>query len=704
MSETIWDAAKAWDHLLKVVFPTANDLPHFAYKVGCYDIDDFTYLSLKDFDTEFNIVTASAQGESITTNHTLSRVLIGKLLRAQRWYDFQPVRDYDTWSLLSTKVLNDFRVEAPITSTVFPTTPGGIPSTPNIHTIQVTPSPEIIKADSSVATFVKSIKRSAEDYPSFQDAKIWFSWHRRVKTKAAAHGCEKVLDKTYVPDRHTEALFAEHQKFMFDMFMDRVQTQRGKQIVRQFEPTMDAQGVWASLCDEYSSGVQAHISGATVEAALMALRCDSQWKSCEKFMNTLYLELMDLEEIRDHLTIPDSQKRLWLITALAPNREMTNAISNSQNNRVMVQIYMDQFIPAGSSRPKDFDDLPFDKYFAFLLDHAKRIDETKSLNTKASRIVNKADATTKPKGTPTPTPNSGPTNPIEDSKVDFNADRVPKETWDRMNGDQKRRFRKAKRDRENKATGHTNSTGNSYQRQIRQAETQSNDSTVVTSNTTTETTTVNPPGSVLRQMLSNNAAKLTQGLGSDSQGDYVVVHNKLYRLANVGNFTYSIRSYDIDRDEDCSLIDGGANGGMAGADMRIIETTDATANVCGIAQNQLKDLPIATGAAVIETMSGLVIGIFHQYAVHGKGRTVHSAVQLRAFGLDVNDLSSRLPGGLQRIATPDGFIIPLSVRNGLAYMSMRPPTDTELETLPHIIFTSDLTWDPSSLDSPATTA
>ena len=122
--------------------------------------------------------------------------------------------------------------------------------------IPFSPPPEIVMTDSSVATFVMSIKGSADDYPTFQEAKIWINWQRRVKTKAAAHGCEKVLDKTYVPDRHSEALIGEHQKFMFDMFMDRVQSQRGQQIVRQFEPTMDAQGVWAGLCNEYSLGLR----------------------------------------------------------------------------------------------------------------------------------------------------------------------------------------------------------------------------------------------------------------------------------------------------------------------------------------------------------------------------------------------------------------------------------------------------------------
>ncbi len=35
---------------------------------------------------------------------------------------------------------------------------------------------------------------------------------------------------------------------------------------------------------------------------------------------------------------------------------------------------------------------------------------------------------------------------------------------------------------------------------------------------------------------------------------------------------------------------------------------------------------------------------------------------------------------MQRIQHPDGYIIPLSIQNGLPYMDMHPPSDHELDT------------------------
>ena len=55
--------------------------------------------------------------------------------------------------------------------------------------------------------------------------------------------------------------------------------------------------------------------------------------------------------------------------------------------------------------------------------------------------------------------------------------------------------------------------------------------------------------------------------------------------------------------------------------------------------------------------------------------------------------------GKQRIVTPDGYFIPLAIRYGLAHMDMRPPSDAEYESLPHIIFTSDTEWDPCAMDN-----
>jgi hypothetical protein len=70
---------------------------------------------------------------------------------------------------------------------------------------------------------------------------------------------------------------------------------------------------------------------------------------------------------------------------------------------------------------------------------------------------------------------------------------------------------------------------------------------------------------------------------------------------------------------------------------------------------------------------------------------IHSSCQLESFANDVNDKSIHIPGGLQRIQIVDVYVFPLSIRDGLPYLGMRPYTDVEYESLPHVILTSMLT-------------
>jgi hypothetical protein len=46
----------------------------------------------------------------------------------------------------------------------------------------------------------------------------------------------------------------------------------------------------------------------------------------------------------------------------------------------------------------------------------------------------------------------------------------------------------------------------------------------------------------------------------------------------------------------------------------------------------------------------------------------------------------------------DGYIIPVSIRDGVTRLKIRPYTDHEFETLPHVTLTSELEWDPSVID------
>ena len=163
------------------------------------------------------------------------------------------------------------------------------------------------------------------------------------------------------------------------------------------------------------------------------------------------------------------------------------------------------------------------------------------------------------------------------------------------------------------------------------------------------------------------------------------------------NITYSTFSSRV-QPHSAALVDRGANGGIAGSDVVLLEETMRRCNVSGIDDHTMTGLKVGTCAALADTNVGKVILVLHQYAYSGKGRTIHSSAQLEAFGSTVDDRSKKF-GGKQMIVTSDGIIIPIHIRQGLPYIDMTKPTVQDLETYKKVILTSDVEWVPASIDN-----
>jgi hypothetical protein len=167
------------------------------------------------------------------------------------------------------------------------------------------------------------------------------------------------------------------------------------------------------------------------------------------------------------------------------------------------------------------------------------------------------------------------------------------------------------------------------------------------------------------------------------------------RSVNLTDVIYTVSAHKSTSHQ--SLVDRGANGGVAGADVRVIFRTQRTVDIRGIDNHQVTNIDIGTVGGVITTQKGSVIAIFQQYALLGKGHSIHSPCQLEWYKNDVND-KSILVGGLQRIKTLDGYVIPLAIKDGLPRLDIRPYTDKEWDVLPHVFLTAENEWDPSVMD------
>ena len=87
-------------------------------------------------------------------------------------------------------------------------------------------------------------------------------------------------------------------------------------------------------------------------------------------------------------------------------------------------------------------------------------------------------------------------------------------------------------------------------------------------------------------------------------------------------------SYDISASSYGSLVDRGANVGLAGADVCVLERTGRKVSVTGIGDHELPGLDIVVCDTLIQTNHGMVNMLTHEYAYYGRGNTIHSPCQI----------------------------------------------------------------------------
>ena len=194
-----------------------------------------------------------------------------------------------------------------------------------------------------------------------------------------------------------------------------------------------------------------------------------------------------------------------------------------------------------------------------------------------------------------------------------------------------------------------------------------------------------------------NVAKGQQLTVMTDGGDGKPEAKKCNFNAKVHEITYVVSL--LNRSKKGALVDRGANGGVAENDVRVICKSDWAVNITGIDNHEMKNISIGMVGGVVKSQHGEVIAIMHQYAIAGRGRTIHSSAQLEHYKNDVNDKSVKVKGGLQCSMTIDGYLHPIDIINGLPHSPIRPYTDDEWDKLPHVVWTSDMEWDPSIIDS-----
>jgi hypothetical protein len=97
---------------------------------------------------------------------------------------------------------------------------------------------------------------------------------------------------------------------------------------------------------------------------------------------------------------------------------------------------------------------------------------------------------------------------------------------------------------------------------------------------------------------------------------------------NIAQTQYHVSFHDSLTVKNLSLIDQGANGGVAGENVLVIFCTSCTVDIKGIDNHHVNDIGIGTVGGVVYNQKDPVIAIIHQYALSGRGSSIHSPSQL----------------------------------------------------------------------------
>ena len=518
---------------------------------------------------------------------------------------------------------------------------------------------------------IKAVNRTIESYMTFKDHRQWNSSHRSFRAMASQHDLDDILDPNFIPTAGDQAqldLFNKKQKFAFAVFTHTLKESSAAEIVHCYSildtaSYGNAQGLYTDLIAHMQEGgITATLSSEQIEEEINGMQLDKNWsKTIEAFINWMSHLFSDHQNVVDADMYPDS----WYIKKLQNSLNFREEFHNHFMNRKATHNQLAQITGTHVA------DEIYTDFLTQCLDQAKVIDDTLKRINKQHQVNIQQSQWNSGRGRPNPGCGSGgrgghdntdgDTHP-DGNGCDYNrggrhpgrgrpnrnhSDYVPPSIYNNMTPAQRNQLWQACQTHEAHATENSTSPPSTIQVNHQQGhDTQGTTATHASATTTPE------PGTVLRHMLSNNRARTSDASAMTANhmdtDDTIVINGRTYHAS----VTYCVHSDGNNRHATGSLMDGGSNGGLAGSDVLILETSlNQQVDVTGVTSGTLKQLPIVQAAGIVDTHDeGPIICIMSQYAQHPTGKSIHSKGQFEHFGCIVHDTPIS-KGGYQCVVT-----------------------------------------------------
>ena len=599
-------------------------------------------------------------------------------------------QDYDEWRTTPSEEEVHFQTPSKL----------GSPATPRSMATSVASESYI-----TLSNFKKGIKRDASAYPIFKNERYYNTFIRHFKATAKAQGLNSLMDPNFTPgsDEYEHQLFQDQQDFLYSVLISSLKTDFSEALVKDHEG--DAQLIIELLHEHHTGNSQYSRSEINrITKYLTNIKLDDTWRGTnESFLMHINDQLRLLDSLVDSdEKLPDNTRVTFLESAVesVPDLRCVKITDN------VLQAQLD------STRP-----ITYRSYFDLLKDAAFHLDQATKRGSKIRRtnvhfsgpnneddhqnllsddhqVNQQEDACSEP---PEPLSYSVFQSHFQGSSTSSTQKIfLPKPIWEKLSKDQQQMIIDHNRSLPKSGSSSISTPNKSPsplphkptpQQTAKSQQVHTHQSDENTADTTKiETTPSDPLLAMVHQSIHtshDDASDITKVLSAKRSRQIQVCKHYVFQHANHTNN---------------QLVDRGANGGLAGSDMRVIYKTHRKINISGIDNHEVNGLDVVTAATLLNTSLGKVIGIFNEYAHLGKGSSIHSSGQLEWFKTHVDEKSIKV-GGTQLITTLEGYSVPLLIKDGLAYAtSLGRPTDQDMDTYPHVFFTSPDEWDPSVLD------
>ena len=662
-------------------------------------IDDFYDSSYKDpekFDTKGPATEYKWKGKM----NYLSPNVAQKLKSFVRWmaHEERPYELHDDF--LATLTRESYLKFRHLDTQSLPTSPPSHHKPQQLMTSFPSEFKQTTHSESKTAliNFKKGTRRDGSVYPINKNDKYYDTFQRSFLANLKAQGLYDVADPDHDPesgDIYEQELFQGKQSFVYSVLVTSLQTEKGRELVKEFEG--DARSVILKLHHYHTKSNVAQHDIITLTTDITNLTLNDSWKgTVRQFLSHLKekLRLLDsLVPVSDQL--PETTRITFLQRAVQQNHDLRQI-------HVMDSVWR--------FKTESTDTLTFETYYNLLWDaahqydlhHTKKGPQRKAFLSQQEEVNDEDEYGIEEEQFSTD-PEPEEPSPYSVYQSSFHPKMpqksyLPPKIWETLSESTKQMIiehnKKVKLNNPTPYSSGSKTKPNSTLGKTTSAPQQ------VHQHSQDESTEASPPDTP------------TQTLVNQCLAESGIDPTDIQNVMSVSHAKRSISSHDSSRkihthqryvftrvnQSNHHLIDRGANGGLAGADVRVIHTTPRKINIVGIDDHELTGLNVVTAAALLDTQKGPIIGIFHEYALLGKGKSIHASGQMEWLNCQVDD-RSKIVGGAQRIETSEGYVIPLSIESGLVYMhTIRIPTDQDLQNYPHVFFTSPDIWDASVLD------